>query len=128
MGKAGKYLLLFGFETWVLTPRLEKALAGFHHWAAWRIAGMGPKRHPDRTWVYPPIGEALEMVGLEEIGAYISRRHNTVTQYIATHTIMELCLAAERKLRMCLSRKWWEHPELDIMDIRVGKVSTEGRE
>ena len=24
-------VLLFGSETWVLTPQLEKALAGFHH-------------------------------------------------------------------------------------------------
>ena len=27
-------VLLFGSKTWVLNPRLEKALAGFHHWAA----------------------------------------------------------------------------------------------
>ena len=44
-------VLLFGSETWVLTPRLEKALEGFHHWAARRMAGMGPKCQPDGTWV-----------------------------------------------------------------------------
>ena len=58
-------MLLFGSETWVLTPWLEKALEGFHHRAARRVAGMGPKRPQDGTWVLPTIGAALEMVVLE---------------------------------------------------------------
>ena len=78
--------------------------------------------------MYPPIGAALEMVGLEEIGVYIARRHNMVAQYIATCPIMELCLAAERTLGIRLSKRWWEHPALDIMGIRAGQVATEGRE
>ena len=41
---------------------------------------MVPKRQQDRTWVYPLIGGALAMVGLEEIGVYIAQRQNTVTQ------------------------------------------------
>ena len=73
-------VLLFGSETWVLNPRLNKSLAGFHHWAERRMAGMGPKTHPDGTWVYPPIGAALTMVGLEEIGVYITRCQKTVAQ------------------------------------------------
>ena len=73
-------VLLFGSETWVLTPRLEKSLEGFHHRAVWRMAGMGPKRQCDGTWVYKPIEAALAMVGMEEIGAYIERRQNTITQ------------------------------------------------
>ena len=65
-------VLLFGSETWVLSPLSEKALEGFHHQTARRVAGMGPKWQPDGTWVYPPIGAALKMVGLEEIRVYIS--------------------------------------------------------
>ena len=100
-------VLLFGSETWVLTPRLEKDLAGFQHRSAQRMAGMGPKRQPDRMWVYPPIGVALAMVGLWEIGLYIARCQNMVAQYIVTRPIMELCLAADRKPVMSLSRRWW---------------------
>ena len=55
-------LILFGSKTWVMTPRLDKALKGFHHRAVRRMAGMVPKRQQDVTWVYPPIGEALSMV------------------------------------------------------------------
>ena len=58
-------VLLFGSDTWVLTPQLEKALEGFHRRAVRRMAGMGPKHQQDGTWVYPPIGAALSMLGLE---------------------------------------------------------------
>ena len=34
---------LSGSKMWVITPRLEKSLEGFHHRAARRMAGMGPK-------------------------------------------------------------------------------------
>ena len=35
------------------------------------MAGMGPKRQRDGTWVYPPIGLALATVGLDENGVHI---------------------------------------------------------
>ena len=97
-------VLLFGSETWVLTPRLDKSLEGFHHRVARQMAGMVTKRQRDGTWVYPPIGAAMAMVGLEENGVYIARRQNTVAQYIVNRPIMDLCLAAERNLVMRLSR------------------------
>ena len=98
-------VILFGSETWVLTTQFEKAINGFHHREAWRMAGMGSKRQPYGTWLYPPIGAALEMVGLEEIGIYISRHQNTFAQYIVTRTIMDLCLAEEWKPVIRLSMK-----------------------
>ena len=73
-------VLLFGYETWVLTPRLEKSPEGFHHPVARRMAVMGPKNQWDGIWVYPPIGAELSMVGLEEIGVCISSNKNTFTQ------------------------------------------------
>ena len=73
-------VLLFGSEKWVVTPPLEKSLAGFHHQAVRRMEGTGPKRQWDGIWVYPHIGEALATVGLYYIGVYITRRQNTVTQ------------------------------------------------
>ena len=57
-------VLLFGSTTCVLTPQLDKSLDGFHHHAVQQMAGMGPKLQHYGTWVYPPIGAALEMVGL----------------------------------------------------------------
>ena len=35
---------------------------------------------------------------------------------------------AEWNLGMCLSRQWWEKPDLDIMEIILGKVAMEEME
>ena len=66
------------------------------------------------------------MMGLEEIGVYIARRQNMVAQYISTRNIIDLCLEAERNPGMRLSRRWWEHPALDIMGVGLGQVAAEG--
>ena len=66
------------------------------------------------------------MVGMEEIGVYIALRHNTVALYIATRPIMELCLEAECKPILRLSRQWWDQPALDLICIRAGHASEEG--
>ena len=116
-------VLLFGSNTWILTPCLKKHLKGYHHRLAQRMTGIGTKRQWDGTWVYPPIMVALSMVVLEEIGVYIACLQNTVKHYIVDYPIMYLCLTAERKPGMCLSRKWWEKPALDIVGIRVGQVA-----
>ena len=37
-------VILFGAETWVLTPRIEQSLESFLHGAARRITGRQPRR------------------------------------------------------------------------------------
>ena len=37
--------LLFGSETWVVTPRIGRTLGGFHHRMAHRLAVMQPKQN-----------------------------------------------------------------------------------
>ena len=86
-------VLFFRYETWVLTPRLDKALEGFHHQKVQRIMGMAPKHQKDGTWVYPLIGSALVTVGVDDIRVYIACLQNTVAQYIVDFPIMNLCLA-----------------------------------
>ena len=120
-----KVMILFGSKMLVVTPQLEKALTVFNHRAVWRMTGIGPKRQLDGTGVYPPIGSEMEMVGLYEIGAYISRRQNTVAKYIATRPIMESCLAAERRTGKRLSRRWWEQTTLYILGIIMGHAVAE---
>ena len=39
----------------------------------------------------------MAKAGLQEVDTYVSCRHNTVAQCIATRPIMELCLAAKRR-------------------------------
>ena len=47
-------VLLFGAETWVLTPRMERALSSFQHRVAQRITGL-----------------AGEETGRRELGIYL---------------------------------------------------------
>lgn len=49
-------VLLYGCETWVVTPAVLAALEGFHHRVARRLSGRQPRYLPGRDeWVFPPI-------------------------------------------------------------------------
>ena len=53
----------------------------------------------ERTLGVPPIGEALSDVGLDTIGGYISQRHISEAQYIATRPIFYLEVVEENQTR-----------------------------
>ena len=71
-------------------PYMVNILGGFHHRVAQWITGKFPHRRTNRIWRYPPLEEAMIMSGLEELDTYIPRRNNTVGQYIATLTSMDI--------------------------------------
>ena len=91
--------LLFGTETWVVSPRIGKTLGGFHHRVYHRLSVMSPRRGTTGMWVYPPLDAAMMEVFLEEVETYVLLRHNIVAHYIVTHLILELYLEAERRPR-----------------------------
>ena len=84
-------VLLFGPETWVLTPRIERALNSFMHGSARRITERHPRRGWDRKWFYPSLEGAMKESGFKDIRTLINNRQITVAQYIATQTLMDLC-------------------------------------
>ena len=84
-------VLLFGSETWVLTPHMERALGSFQHKVARWITRMQPRRRGGGGWYYPPLASDMEEVGFEETGVYIQKRQNMVVQYIATRPILDPC-------------------------------------
>ena len=77
-------VLLFGAETWVFTPRMEKVLDSFQSRVAGRITGRQLWRRKDRGWEYPPLAGAMKEVGMVGIRTSITSRQNTVAQYFAT--------------------------------------------
>ena len=91
-------VLLFGAETWVLTPRIERSLERFLHGDARQITRKQPRRGRDGEWTYPPLKEAIREAGFEGIRNSITRRQNTVAQYIAKQQIMDLCERATQRL------------------------------
>ena len=84
-------VLLFGSETWVVTPQMLQALSAFHNRVARRIANKLPQRQRDGSWTYPPLSEALKDAGLYSLQTYISRRQNTIAEWVATRPIYQLC-------------------------------------
>ena len=53
-------VLLFGAETWVVTPKMEQALSAFLHGAARRLSGRQPRREKNGEWQYPSLEGAME--------------------------------------------------------------------
>ena len=107
-------VLLFGAETWVLTPRMEKALDSFHSRVARRITGRQPRQRKDGSWVYPPMVRARKESVMMGIRTSIKRRQNTVAEYIATRPILDLCEQATWQPGARVSWRWWEHSRIDL--------------
>ena len=59
-------------------PPHWETLGGFHHQVKKWIAGKQPWKRADRIWKNPPLTEAMQEAGLEELETYISRRQNTM--------------------------------------------------
>ena len=53
-----QHVLLFGAETWVLTPRIERDLESLMHGAACKITGRQPQRGWDVKCYYPSLAGA----------------------------------------------------------------------
>ena len=111
-------VLFFGAETWVLTQRMEKALDIFQSRVARGVTGNHLWRKKDGRWDYPPVTEALEEAGLEGIRKSITRRQNTVAQYIVTQPIMDLYEQATVRPVARVSWRWWDQAGIDLERAR----------
>ena len=79
-----------------------------------RITGKQPRRQTDENWEYPPLAEALGEAGFEDIRKSVTRRQNTVAQYIVTQPILDLCERATRRPGARVSLQWWEQDGIDL--------------
>ena len=64
-------VLLFGSETWCLSPANLRLLEGFHVRAARRMTGMMPKKKSDGSWEYPDSAEVLKAACLHTVVAVV---------------------------------------------------------
>ena len=60
-------VLLFGAETWVVSPMMEWVLSAFIHEAARRLKGRQPRKGRDGKWHYPSLEGAMKEVGLTNV-------------------------------------------------------------
>ena len=88
---------------------MKRVLDRFHHMVSRRLTGWQPWKGWYGGWFYPPMDYAMTEAGFQEIETYVSVRQNTVAQYIATITIMGLCLAENRRPGTRVEMRWKEH-------------------
>ena len=81
-----------------MPPMIVSNLRGFHHRVSLWLAKIQLRKGMIVRWVYPPLEEAMPAVGIGEVETLSIHRQNNVTHYIATRLILELCLAAEKRM------------------------------
>ena len=91
------------------------------------ITGKQPRRNKYGSWDYPPLTGALKEAGMVVIRTSITRRQNTVTQYIATRPIMDLCERATWWPEAQVSRRWWEQAGIHLEGARKGAAESTTR-
>ena len=64
--------------------------------------------------------------GFEGIGTYITRRQNTVAQYIVTRPILDLCELSSRRPGVRVSRRWWEKEGIELEGANKRTVAAAG--
>jgi hypothetical protein len=75
-------VLLYGSETWSLSPLSMKCLEGFHICAVWRMSGKRPEQNVDGSWTYPRSEEVLEAVKMKSIAHYVDVRRQIIANFI----------------------------------------------
>ena len=59
------------------------------------------------------------MAGIEELGIYILRSQNKLSQYIANRPILYLCLEAYKRPGDQVYTRWWEQVGMVIFGTRA---------
>ena len=118
-------VLLFGAETWFLMRKMESALDDFQGRIARKLTGRHPCRGRDGRWFYPSLAGAMKEAGIVRIWTSILQRQNTVAQFIATRTILDLCKGAVRRTGARVPRRWWEQTRIDWKGVREKAAATE---
>jgi hypothetical protein len=115
-------ILLFGSETWNLSPSSLKLLEGFHIRAAWRMAGKRPMKLPNGTWTYPNSVQVLEDVGLKTVAHYIAVRWQHIANYIVNKPIFTTCVDGVRRQGSSKCHFWWEQ-SMDLEAARAARIA-----
>ena len=118
-------VLLFGAETWVVSPRMERELSTFIHGAERRLTGRQPLRGWDGKWFYPSLEGAMKEAGITDVGTSIKIRQNTVAQYIATRPLREFWKEASQREGARETLRWWDQTGIDWEKAKAREEETE---
>ena len=117
-------VLLYGSETWNLSPAMLRCLESFHLRAARRMTGLMPRKEADGSYTYPEAEGVLKKAGLHTIREYVEVRRNTIMKFVSDRPIYELCREAERKRGTGNRQYWWEQ-SFDLEELASDSADTE---
>ena len=72
-------VLIFGSETWTVTPRMGRDLGGFQDQVARRLTDLIPQQKTDEKREYNLVAAAREEAGFQTTEEYIRQQNNMVT-------------------------------------------------
>ena len=76
-------------------------------------------------WFYSSLVGAMKEAGIVRIRTSILRMQNTVSQFIATRPIMDLCKGSVRRPGARFPRRWWEQTGIDWKGAKEKAAATE---
>jgi hypothetical protein len=119
-------VLLYGSESWVVSPSALRELEGFHVEAARRLTGMRPRKEKGE-WVYPHSADVLAAAHLQPIQYYIQSRRHTVNNTIRGRDVLKECEGAERR-RGTPPRLFWVEQDMTAPERRDYVAEGGGRD
>ena len=84
-------VLLFRSKILVVTTRMGKSLGVFWTHMAILLTGQLPHRTNDGKWRYTLAAAAREVTGFLMMEESIRRHQNTIAEYIAKRSLLDLC-------------------------------------
>ena len=64
------------------------------------------------------LEEVIQEAVFEDMETYISRRNNIVAQFIATRSILDVCLGMDRHPGVRVAKWWWYQERIDPVGVR----------
>ena len=66
--------------------------------------------------------------GFEDIGTYVTRRKNTVAQYIVTRSILDLYDRSDWRTGVWVSQRWWYQDGFYLDRVKESSAAESDRE
>ena len=89
-----------------------------------QLTGQLLWRRLDGKWDYTLAEAAREEARFETMDTHIRQRHNMVSQYIVTRSLLELCEVTERNQGAQAGMRWWKNAGIDLAGARETTKAT----
>ena len=97
---------------------MGRVLGGSQDQVARQLTGRLLCQQGNRKWEYTSAEAERSESGFEMMETHIWKIHNTIAQYIATRSLMDLCEATETNQVVWVGMLWWEHAVIALAGSR----------